>query len=264
MEFLQLCEIKDEKTNSDLSYLERQKLTRKLTKLQKLLTTTSEDDKADLQSQIDQVNLDLHYVLFYPRDMKYVALFPSESGASAEVDPKAVEVNKTKMETIKAFIKEKLDAGELVKGYIVRRVNVFGGEDEKNEGSDVEAEIEKKPTTKAITKTETVETTAIANSLLKSKFQKRQAAAVTAEEVQRSKTKFVHSSDDEEEDAELPTVLEGDDFFMTVPSAASSGNKKRKSVQEEAENSDVDKSFVTVDEEISVRTPKKPRKQKQK
>jgi hypothetical protein len=204
--------------------------------------------------------------------MKYISLFPSTDGVDVIVE--AVEANKAKMVAIKAFIKEKLEAGELVKGYIVRQVNVFGGEDGEGRQSDIiddddddddddnEADGKKKAETKVVTVTELVETTTSTSLVSISRLRNMN----TKEQVQRSKTKFVHASDDEEEDAELPTVLDADDFFMTVPGAGkNSGSSTKKRKSQEKEDNEEDSDFITADEEISVRTPKKPsKKQKQK
>lgn len=71
--------LKHQKFYSKIRFFEKTKLTRQLNKVRKQLATTikgSEQEKI-LRDQLTKVQANLSYVVDFPNDKKYVALFPS-------------------------------------------------------------------------------------------------------------------------------------------------------------------------------------------
>lgn len=96
-------------------FFERQKLTRRISKLKKQLE--EDKDKVELQTDLKEARLLLNYVLHFPMSQKYVALYPSQGPSPlAEEDDKEDEETKNarqRMRQVKQQILEAMEKGEL-------------------------------------------------------------------------------------------------------------------------------------------------------
>ncbi|KIM40370.1 hypothetical protein M413DRAFT_446558 [Hebeloma cylindrosporum] len=100
-----------------IKFFERQKVTRKLKQVKKGLE--SEDNPASqkkLSSELDDLRVDLNYILHYPKTKKYISLFPPEVRKGEEPSAASlVEAKKTNAdrEEVRAWIREQMKQSQL-------------------------------------------------------------------------------------------------------------------------------------------------------
>ncbi|KAJ3084360.1 18S rRNA maturation protein [Rhizoclosmatium hyalinum] len=79
-----------------VKHLERKKVLKKITKIEKQiaeLSTSEAATKDELSAELAQQRINLAYIEFYPKDMKYISLFPTNAD---EATPAAPITNKKK------------------------------------------------------------------------------------------------------------------------------------------------------------------------
>ncbi|KAI8834987.1 hypothetical protein BJ741DRAFT_608824 [Chytriomyces cf. hyalinus JEL632] len=119
-----------------IKHVERKKVLRKITKLEKSLAPPTDDsddapldkdEKELLESELAEQRVNLAYIEFFPRDMKYVSLFPTTA------TPADAETSKSNSKKRKAASSDSLSADDL-RASILKRVGdaVKSGEARKS------------------------------------------------------------------------------------------------------------------------------------
>ncbi|KAJ1564025.1 hypothetical protein HK096_009949, partial [Nowakowskiella sp. JEL0078] len=139
-----------------IKFIEKQKISRKITKLRKILqksniseadSLSDHENESDSDSpsyptstpesilqQIDSLETQLEYIKHFPVDMKYIALFTNKSNADSddneEEDSEKEDDGKTKSDMLRdkimQTIKEAVKAGKHnKKGFILREADIF-------------------------------------------------------------------------------------------------------------------------------------------
>ncbi|TPX74677.1 hypothetical protein CcCBS67573_g04060 [Chytriomyces confervae] len=119
-----------------IKHVERKKVLRKITKLEKSLAPPTDDsddapldkdEKELLESELAEQRVNLAYIEFFPRDMKYVSLFPTTA------TPAETETSKSNSKKRKAASSDSLSADDL-RASILKRVGdaVKSGEARKS------------------------------------------------------------------------------------------------------------------------------------
>ncbi|KAG8922220.1 18S rRNA maturation protein [Tulasnella sp. 418] len=99
-------------TEQILFLAERQKVLRKISRTKRELETPDlpADQKKNMKSLLRSYRVQLNYILNYPKDQKYISLFPSKSSSSGEVVGTATEVRRAEL---LASIKKAMKGGEM-------------------------------------------------------------------------------------------------------------------------------------------------------
>ncbi|PPQ98359.1 hypothetical protein CVT26_013614 [Gymnopilus dilepis] len=100
-----------------VKFFERQKVTRKLSRAKKALAAAEDlAEKKKLSSELQDLRVDLNYILHYPKTKKYISLFPPEVrkgekiSASSQADTE--KTNKDR-EELREWIREQMEKGDL-------------------------------------------------------------------------------------------------------------------------------------------------------
>ena len=134
--------------------IERQKATRTLKKLRKLLASAStSEETVRLQEKVHEAEVDLNYAIYYPLDQKYIGLYPRK----AEVEQNTYALNDEKGEdTVKpplwTEVEKRMETGKLDE---LRMSSSMPEEDE----SDSDAAIENGMKKDAITTNNVIKST---------------------------------------------------------------------------------------------------------
>ncbi|KAF7350897.1 hypothetical protein MSAN_01651800 [Mycena sanguinolenta] len=89
-----------------VKFFERQKVVRKLNQAKKKL---SDSDTPELRSALQELRIDLNYILHYPKTKKYISLFPPEL-RHGETQELAVDAGR---EEVRAWVRTQMEKGEL-------------------------------------------------------------------------------------------------------------------------------------------------------
>ncbi|KAJ7188993.1 hypothetical protein C8R46DRAFT_878339 [Mycena filopes] len=89
-----------------VKFFERQKVVRKLNQTKKKIFTS---DTPELQSALQELRVDLNYILHYPKTKKYISLFPPELRKGETQEPSL----DTGREEVRVWIQSQMDAGEI-------------------------------------------------------------------------------------------------------------------------------------------------------
>ncbi|KAF8661478.1 hypothetical protein AX16_001315 [Volvariella volvacea WC 439] len=96
-----------------IKFFERQKVKRKITQTVKLISETEDKkEKKKLEKTLQNLRVDLNYILHYPKLKKYISLFPPEvrhGEAETPTDPKT----DAEREEVRTWIRERMEKGEL-------------------------------------------------------------------------------------------------------------------------------------------------------
>ncbi|KAH9485614.1 rRNA-processing protein EFG1 [Psilocybe cubensis] len=100
-----------------IKFFERQKVTRKLRQTKKGLEAASNDaEKKKLSSELQDLRVDLNYILHYPKMKKYISLFPPEvrkgEAVSAASEAEKKKTDKERAE-VRKWIREQMEQGDL-------------------------------------------------------------------------------------------------------------------------------------------------------
>ncbi|KAJ3323172.1 18S rRNA maturation protein [Boothiomyces sp. JEL0866] len=132
-----------------VKFVEQKKTTKRITKLQKQLGLMAKQDEGygELERQLEDFQFNLLYIKFYPVDVKYISLYPSESNEqesenSKKASTEDIAKGKEKTERLRLEIIEKLktaqQGGLLKDGYVLRmkQKQDVEGEDQDEEEQD--------------------------------------------------------------------------------------------------------------------------------
>ncbi|KAJ7252432.1 hypothetical protein B0H12DRAFT_1118245 [Mycena haematopus] len=89
-----------------VKFFERQKVIRKLNQAKKKVSAS---DTPELQSALQELRIDLNYILHYPKTKKYSSLFPPEL-RKGETQELAVDAGR---EVVRAWVRSQMESGEL-------------------------------------------------------------------------------------------------------------------------------------------------------
>ncbi|KAJ7750118.1 hypothetical protein DFH07DRAFT_828242 [Mycena maculata] len=89
-----------------IKFFERQKVVRKLNQTKKKIAA---QDSEELQSALQELRVDLNYILHYPKTKKYVSLFPPELRKGEAQEPSA----DAGRDEVRTWIRAQMDSGEL-------------------------------------------------------------------------------------------------------------------------------------------------------
>ncbi|RKO90081.1 hypothetical protein BDK51DRAFT_40170, partial [Blyttiomyces helicus] len=102
-------------------FVEKKKVTRKITQLERALTLP--DPPATTAADLSEQRARLLYTTHFPRDMAYIALFAGDDGSTVETDS---DVGR-KREAIIAFMRKAIESGAAGRStFAVRAADVFG------------------------------------------------------------------------------------------------------------------------------------------
>ncbi|KIK96349.1 hypothetical protein PAXRUDRAFT_826065 [Paxillus rubicundulus Ve08.2h10] len=98
-----------------IKFFERQKVVRKINQTKRSLETSEGKETKKLESALDDLRVDLNYILHYPKTKRYVSLFPPavrQSGAPA-VPVAAASDDNDERSKVRALMREQMERGEL-------------------------------------------------------------------------------------------------------------------------------------------------------
>ncbi|KAG0700202.1 hypothetical protein DFH29DRAFT_983162 [Suillus ampliporus] len=96
-----------------VKFFERQKLVRRIKQVKRDLTSAQGKEREKLEGELDDLRVDLNYVLHYPRTKKYISLFPPER---RHVDPISTTSDDNDQRiTVRALIRDRMQRGEISK-----------------------------------------------------------------------------------------------------------------------------------------------------
>ncbi|KAJ3260605.1 18S rRNA maturation protein [Boothiomyces macroporosus] len=132
-----------------VKFVEQKKTTKRITKLQKQLGLMAKQDDGyeELERQLEEFQFNLLYIKYYPVDVKYISLYPSESNekeseSESKISPKDIAKGKEKTERLRLQIAEKLrnaqENGLLKDGFVLRMKQKQDKEDHNEEQDEEE------------------------------------------------------------------------------------------------------------------------------
>ncbi|KAJ3314004.1 18S rRNA maturation protein [Boothiomyces sp. JEL0838] len=132
-----------------VKFVEQKKTTKRITKLQKQLglMTKQDDGYAELERQLEEFQFNLLYIKYYPVDVKYISLYPSESNEKESESESKISLidiakGKEKTERLRLQIVEKLrnaqENGLLKDGFVLRMKQKQDKEDHNEEQDEEE------------------------------------------------------------------------------------------------------------------------------
>ncbi|KAJ7744685.1 hypothetical protein B0H16DRAFT_1559840 [Mycena metata] len=89
-----------------VKFFERQKVVRKLNQTKKKISAS---ETPELKSALQELRVDLNYILHYPKTKKYISLFPPELRKGETQEP-SVDAGR---EEVRAWVRAQMDAGEI-------------------------------------------------------------------------------------------------------------------------------------------------------
>ncbi|KIJ66068.1 hypothetical protein HYDPIDRAFT_187107 [Hydnomerulius pinastri MD-312] len=98
-----------------VKFFERQKLVRKINQTKRSLATFEGKEKKKLETTLNDLRVDLNYIMHYPKTKKYVSLFPPEVRQSDAPSTPAAAISDDNDERskVRAMIRERMERGEL-------------------------------------------------------------------------------------------------------------------------------------------------------
>ncbi|PPQ93819.1 hypothetical protein CVT25_013528 [Psilocybe cyanescens] len=100
-----------------IKFFERQKVSRKLKQTKKGIEAADDEaEKAKLSSELQDLRVDLNYILHYPKSKKYISLFPPEVRKGESVSAASpAETKKTDEDRaeVRRWIEEQMEQGDL-------------------------------------------------------------------------------------------------------------------------------------------------------
>ncbi|KAJ7033443.1 hypothetical protein C8F04DRAFT_1002906 [Mycena alexandri] len=89
-----------------VKFFERQKVVRKLNQTKKKISAS---ETPELQSALQELRVDLNYILHYPKTKKYISLFPPELRKGETQEP-SLDAGR---EEVRAWVRSQMDGGEI-------------------------------------------------------------------------------------------------------------------------------------------------------
>ncbi|KAJ3029537.1 UNVERIFIED_CONTAM: 18S rRNA maturation protein [Siphonaria sp. JEL0065] len=209
-----------------VKHLERKKVLKKITKLEKSISHLEEDEDAarqQLTTDLNQQRINLAYIEFYPKDMKYISLFPTTTSTAEQTATATAQEssskNKKKRKTVEESaalnsdelrnliqdaVKKAVESGEAKKAnFAIRMREVL--DDEQTEAYLAQTKLVKK------VKTPIVVIGAVAgDGGSKDVSEKKYEPKGAKDKKQENKSKIVKEEEEEDEDDNGE-----DDFFLT-------------------------------------------------
>ncbi len=103
-----------------IKFFERQKITRRIAQVKKQLEgATEKKEQRKLEARLEELRVDLNYVLHYPKTKKYISLFPPEVRQGGKDAEQVAREEKEKTETdrqreeVRKWVTEQMEAGAL-------------------------------------------------------------------------------------------------------------------------------------------------------
>jgi len=97
-----------------IKFFERQKVTRKLKQVKNgLETASSATSTKKLSSELDNLRVDLNYILHYPKTKKYISLFPPEVKEPSVASLAETKKTNAERQEVQMWIREQMNQGQL-------------------------------------------------------------------------------------------------------------------------------------------------------
>ncbi|KAI9346573.1 hypothetical protein BDR26DRAFT_855780 [Obelidium mucronatum] len=206
-----------------VKHLERKKVLKKISRIEKQLKDADfdENEKSQLEDDLSQQRINLAYIEFYPKDMKYISLFPTSATAEEAPAPETVAPKNKKKRKVDSVGASGALSSEELKTLIQSSVRkaVESGEAKKEnftlrmrdvlDDSQMEVYLAQ---TKLIKKVKTPIVAVVANDGARNTDNDGSAPEKKSKK-QPKKAVAIVEGDDEVEDEENED--EGDDFFLT-------------------------------------------------
>ncbi|KAI9204081.1 uncharacterized protein BJ171DRAFT_507591 [Polychytrium aggregatum] len=209
-----------------LRFVEQKKVSRKLRQAEKLVADSTEPDEALLR-QLHYYKVLMNYIQHYPRDMKYIALFPKnepdESTDPSELDAETagfdVEADTNKeRRAIKMKISELVTDGLIHDGLVLRQADVFGSSAKAPGTGPDEGQLPAKTKTKKaavpppVLKSKPATSPAPVDNATDSKKSRKTKKA--SKSASTDKAEQVTATPVEENESDQPALEDTDDFFL--------------------------------------------------